>query len=194
MIESDSTFTPSQSDINTPNRSSWKPSRGVQGYNYTVSVLTNILTKREYLYREYFLNKGYNVNLPNYLTATPTNSLLNEVKHSYSFIDPTTFASEVQRDLYYERLLVQRFSLASSMLEFTSMFTDSRVLADTIFYLFNTDFSDDIGLNTELYKNQFRPMRKGISNMIRLHATGAIALPTEIRLHILASSKDIIHS
>ena len=30
--------------------------------------------------------------------------------------------------------------------------------------------------------------------MIRLHATGAIALPCEIRLQILASSKDVIHS
>lgn len=30
--------------------------------------------------------------------------------------------------------------------------------------------------------------------MIRLHATGAIAMPIEIRLHILASSKDVIHS
>ena len=46
----------------------------------------------------------------------------------------------------------------------------------------------------ELYKNQFRPMKKGVTNMIRLHATGAIAMPIEIRLHILASSKDVIHS
>jgi heme/copper-type cytochrome/quinol oxidase subunit 2 len=37
-------------------------------------------------------------------------------------------------------------------------------------------------------------MRKGISNMIRLHATGAMALPVEIRIQILASSKDVIHS
>jgi hypothetical protein len=37
-------------------------------------------------------------------------------------------------------------------------------------------------------------MRKGVSNMIRLHATGAIAMPIEIRLQILASSKDVIHS
>jgi len=48
--------------------------------------------------------------------------------------------------------------------------------------------------NNDLYKNQFRPLRKGVSNMIRLHATGAIAMPIEIRLHILASSRDIIHS
>jgi heme/copper-type cytochrome/quinol oxidase subunit 2 len=37
-------------------------------------------------------------------------------------------------------------------------------------------------------------MRKGVSNMIRLHATGAIAMPIEIRIQILASSKDVIHS
>ena len=46
----------------------------------------------------------------------------------------------------------------------------------------------------ELYKNQFRPLKKGVSNMLRLHATGAIALPIEIRLHILASSRDVSHS
>jgi hypothetical protein len=48
--------------------------------------------------------------------------------------------------------------------------------------------------NEELYKNQYRPMRKGVSNMIRLHATGAVAMPIELRLQILASSKDVIHS
>jgi len=37
-------------------------------------------------------------------------------------------------------------------------------------------------------------MRKGITNMVRLHATGAIAMPIEIRIQVLASSKDVIHS
>jgi hypothetical protein len=37
-------------------------------------------------------------------------------------------------------------------------------------------------------------MRKGINNMIKLHADGAVAMPTEIRLHVVTSSKDIIHS
>jgi hypothetical protein len=37
-------------------------------------------------------------------------------------------------------------------------------------------------------------MKKGVSNMIKLHATGAVAMPTETRLHLLASSKDVIHS
>ena len=45
-----------------------------------------------------------------------------------------------------------------------------------------------------LYKNQHRPLRKGINSMLRLHATGAVAMPIEVRLQILASSKDVIHS
>jgi heme/copper-type cytochrome/quinol oxidase subunit 2 len=54
--------------------------------------------------------------------------------------------------------------------------------------------SNGLNYNSELYKNQYRPMKKGVSSMIKLHATGAIAMPIEIRLHLLASSKDVIHS
>ena len=43
-------------------------------------------------------------------------------------------------------------------------------------------------------KSQHRPLKKGISNMLRLHATGTVAMPIEMRLQILASSRDIIHS
>jgi hypothetical protein len=61
------------------------------------------------------------------------------------------------------------------------------------FYLFG--FNDtSLGKNTDLFKSQYRPMKKGVTNMIRLQASGAIAMPIEIRLHILASSKDVIHS
>jgi len=63
------------------------------------------------------------------------------------------------------------------------------------FYFFGTENNTNkLGQNIDLYKNQFRPMKKGVTNMIRLHATGAVAMPIEIRLHILASSKDVIHS
>jgi heme/copper-type cytochrome/quinol oxidase subunit 2 len=53
---------------------------------------------------------------------------------------------------------------------------------------------NNLNNDTELLRNQYRPMKKGVSNMIKLHATGAIAMPTETRLHLLASSKDVIHS
>ena len=37
-------------------------------------------------------------------------------------------------------------------------------------------------------------MCKGITNMVRLYATEAASVPTEIRIRMLASSKDVIHS
>ena len=43
-------------------------------------------------------------------------------------------------------------------------------------------------------KSQYQPLRKGITNMIRIQSDKAIAMPIETRLQILAVSKDIIHS
>ena len=64
------------------------------------------------------------------------------------------------------------------------------------FYLNTTksNFYQDTQVAPQLLKSQYKPMRKGITNMVRLQATSAIAMPTEMRLHILASSKDVIHS
>lgn len=63
----------------------------------------------------------------------------------------------------------------------------------TFFYFFGSN-TQELNQNAELYKSQFRPLKKGISSMLRLHATGAIAMPIEIRLQVLASSRDVIHS
>ena len=62
--------------------------------------------------------------------------------------------------------------------------------------LFNEGDANDVDASTtaELLRNQYRPMKKGVSNMVKLHATGAVAMPIETRLHLLASSKDVIHS
>ena len=45
-----------------------------------------------------------------------------------------------------------------------------------------------------LEKNQYKQMKRGLTNLIRLQGNGAIALPSEIRIQILASSRDVIHS
>jgi hypothetical protein len=172
----------------------------VQSYNYTTSILIDILTKREYLYRQYFFNKGFTMNLPNYLTASPTNSLLQEVKSSFALIDPVSFSSEISREFLYQNTTFLKFNLVR---EFGNIaadtvnalpFNTNALTNYTFFYLLGTNKNTNLGRNMELYKNQFRPMKKGVTNMIRLHATGAIAMPIEIRLHILASSKDVIHS
>jgi heme/copper-type cytochrome/quinol oxidase subunit 2 len=61
------------------------------------------------------------------------------------------------------------------------------------FYLLGINSSTHSKI-ADIYKSQFRPLRKGIGSMLRLHATGAVAMPIEIRLQVLASSRDVIHS
>jgi len=153
------------------------------------------------LYREYFSNKGVAVNLPKYLTAAPNNPLLEEVKASFPFIDPVTFSTDVSRELFYQNTNVLKFMvLKDSLVTLSQMISKSPLNMSTttsplFYYFFGVDQTDTkLSQNLDLYKSQYRPMKKGVTNMIRLHATGAIAMPIEIRLHILASSKDVIHS
>jgi hypothetical protein len=161
----------------------------------------DILTKREYLYRQYFATKSYTTSLPKYLTAAPNNPLLEEVKASYPLIDPVVFSSELTREIFYSNSNFLKFVIIKDILNLVNNnIKDSSINLSGLtnylfFYLFNTDSSSsDLSKNSTLYKSQFRPMKKGVTNMIRLHATSAIAMPIETRLHILASSKDVIHS
>lgn len=98
---------------------------------------------------------------------------------------------ELQWDVFYNKLFLHFFDNYNFI---GNVISGNTFFSNLFLYLFNTDSVNKLGSNNDLYKSQFRPMRKGISNMIRLHATGAILLPIEVRLHILASSKDIIHS
>jgi hypothetical protein len=109
------------------------------------------------------------------------------------------FGSEsLREDLYYNSNFI-KFSLIKDLLHKSNDMIDNFGLNLNglnnylFFYMFGFNNSD-LGNNSALFKSQYRPMRKGVANMIRLQATGAIAMPTEIRLHILASSRDIIHS
>jgi hypothetical protein len=194
------TSTPSFSGINTPNRSSWQPESSLGSEYYNTAVLVDLLTKREFLYREYFLNKGYSINLPNYLTSNPNNPLIEEIKKSYPFTDPSSFSSELSREFLYQnnnfiKFLLTKDTLISAGEKLSNLGPNLSSITNYLFFYFldNTQNSD-LGKNKDLLKNQYRPLKKGVTNMIRLHATGAIAMPTEIRLHILASSRDVIHS
>jgi len=71
----------------------------------------------------------------------------------------------------------------------------TNTLNDALFYLFEIPGKvNKASAHNSSYKNQYRPIRKGITNMIKLHATGSVAMPINLRVHIVASSKDIIHS
>lgn len=140
------------------------------------------------------------MSIPKSLTVSPENSLLREIKASYPFIEPTTYSSEVTRELLYTNADFLRHSF---MIDFIKILNKQQgnlpinftLLSNYFVYLLGPKANyANIGSNYDLYKSQYRPMRKGITNMIRLQATNAIAMPTEIRLHILASSKDVIHS
>jgi hypothetical protein len=180
-------------------KSTWRPRSSIQSFYANTSKLIDILSRREHLYRLY-LSKSYNVEqLPQSLCATPSNPLLMELKSSFLFNDPATFGSEISRDFMYgSNHFLKSLYFQSAM---RSLFMSvgevpanlNSLLRFSFFYFLGSDLTAN-GKNPELYKSQFRPLRKGISSMLRLHATGAVAMPIEIRLQVLASSRDVIHS
>jgi len=168
-------------------------------YYYNVSKLSDILSKREYLYRQFFENSLQVPNLPKHLCATPNNSIITEVKSSFLFVDPVNYSSEYSRDYIYTTAPYFKFAYLKSAAQSISNKIDSLPINTsmltnyTLFYFFNSE-TNNLGRNQDLYKDQYRPLKKGISSMLRLHATGAVAMPIEIRLQVLASSRDVIHS
>jgi hypothetical protein len=192
--------TPTHSGLNRPNSVTWSPIRGLQSHYYSTAILSDILSKREHLYRSFFKNRSGVVSIPKSLTVSPENSLLQEVKSAYPFIEPTTYSSEITRELLYSNTDFLRHSFTLDFIKIlnkqqSNLPINFGLLSNYFIYLLGPKSNySGIGNNYDIYKSQYRPMRKGITNMIRLQATNAIAMPTEIRLHILASSKDVIHS
>jgi len=125
---------------------------------------------------------------------------LEEIRSSFLLIDPITYSSEYSRDLYYTSLEYFKFILFKDLAlnlsnKISLLPLNTSLINEYLFFYFSrSTVSNKLGNNQELYKSQFRPLKKGISNMLRLQGTGAVAMPIEIRLQILASSKDVIHS
>jgi hypothetical protein len=132
------------------------------------------------------------------LTANPQHLFLKEIKSSFLYIDKIVQQNEYSREIYFFSLNYFNYLLLSTYRDYLSNSLNLSSTGDSLFfYFFNSTFlkpSIKSNNGVELFKNQYRPMKKGISNMVRLHATGAIAMPTEMRIQILASSKDVIHS
>lgn len=157
------------------------------------------MSRREHLYRHYLERVQGQTSLPKSLAATPSNSLFKEVKASFLFADPAVYSSEYSRDSLYTASPYFKFVLLSNLVSTASSTLESLPLNTSLFtkyllfYFFGAE-DNTMGRSTELVKSQFRPLKKGISSMLRLHATGAVAMPIEIRLQVLASSRDVIHS
>jgi hypothetical protein len=158
----------------------------------------DILSKREYLYKQLYLNSGFKPILPINLLSSPQNPLLLELQNLPNNIDPVNMSLEGGRDLLYSNSINLNTGLIKDLFLYinsTSTLLNTSLIANHLMVkLFGVYIPTNTNINTDFYKNQYVPMKKGVSSMIKLHATGAIAMPIETRLHILASSKDVIHS
>ena len=188
-------FNPTFSSINTYAKSFWRPYSSSQSYYYTMTTLIDFLTKREFIYRNYLELNNKLIQTPTEILSTPTNPLISEIESVFNFNEPTTFSTEYSREVYYNSLEFFQYNTIRNLLSSTqNLPINVSFMNDFFFYLFGTKVSSKNGNMLELYKNPHRPLKKGITNMLRLHATGAVALPIELRLQILASSRDVIHS
>jgi hypothetical protein len=171
------------------------PAAPIANYYHQISILTDILTKREYFYRELLFSKKKIVNLPNYVLTNPKNTLIHDLKSVFLFTNPTTFNNEYSRDVYYNVLEYFNFSVFKpALLNLGTILGLPNYFINAFEQLFYKSRNFTSNNQRDLMRSQYRPMRKGINNMIRLHGTGAVAMPIEMRLQVLASSKDVIHS
>jgi hypothetical protein len=150
------------------------------------------------LYRELFLKSKKIVSLPKTLTASPSHPLLLEIKTSFNFFDKIYLNSEYSREAYLFSLDFFNYTYFKIFYSNLNKYVNFNKTFDSfLFFFFDSNLPKEKQFSEYsqlLNKNQYRPLKKGISNMVRLHATGAIAMPIEIRIQVLASSKDVIHS
>jgi len=145
------------------------------------------------MYRQFFELNYRLVDLPKDLKASPSHPLLEEVLSNFNFNDPSDFSSEYERDLVYSSLRFFKMILLREILTYGGGL-EHLPMTTYLTYLFGLGVIEKKDNSIELFKNPFKPLRKGVSSMLRLHATGALAAPIEVRLQILASSRDVIHS
>ena len=194
-------FAYSNSGNNTYFKSTYQPRSSIQSYYTSLSMLIDILSHREYLYRLVLSNKFTLSSLPQNLSVSPANPLVNELRSSFLFSDPSTFSSESTRELLYYPSKELQLNYLQDFFKWLYPTSSIRYVSKGSYqpftylaHFFSDSRARTTGHNSDLMKSQFRPLKKGISSMLRLHATGAVAMPIELRLQVLASSRDVIHS
>lgn len=141
-------------------------------YNFFLTKLNDILSRREYLVRQLLQNKLQTPYLHKNYVTSPDNTLFQALKSSFNYVLYDFYDADVNRFTYSKFVELNKLNFLWGL---------------------NTNLYNNIVTQSPL-KSQFRPMKKGIANMVKIHANGAIALPIEMRLQVLASSRDVIHS
>lgn len=173
LNKSGSYFINSRSNLFNKGSSFWKPFNNLESYIYSITQLIDILNKREYIFREYSYSKLGSINVPSSYVTSPENPIILDFKSSYNFLNFNSNNSEFSKDVYFNFLNLYDNYLNKNL---------------------NLNIKNDLNFSDNSLKSQYKPMKKGPTNMIRLHATGAVAIPIETRIQMMSSSKDVIHS
>tara|TARA_B110000008_G_scaffold257577_1_gene275864 strand:- start:360 stop:614 length:255 start_codon:yes stop_codon:yes gene_type:complete len=75
------------------------------------------------IYRTFFKNNSNIINIPKSLTVSLNNSILNDVKESYLFIDPTTYSSEITREFLYQNTSFLQYTFIKDFLQLFNKLT-----------------------------------------------------------------------
>lgn len=196
-------FFPANSLAWAPSRSSWRMVGFMQSYYYYGSKLADILTKREYLFRDFLLRKGKLIKIPDNYIASPKHFSFSDLRNglvaadaSFRELDavrhtsphlPIVFEYFVLRSYYNQIASYLPFPTLTKLL-INLMATENESLE------LNGRFDDLLYKRSRVQRSQYRALRRGSSNMIRLHATASMAMPVHTRVHLFASSRDVIHS
>jgi len=155
------------SNFLVPSRNYWR-SPNSNSYSYYINLITDILVKREYLFRKLLKNSSSNlIELPNTFITSPSNPIIVDFK---SILNYNSILDNFNENNKYKS---NKF--------FTKIKTNSLIQ--------KLNYNDFI-----LKKSQYKHMRKSISNMIRIQADKSVAMPTDTRIQLLTVSRDIIHS
>jgi len=149
---------PASSGTSTPGRASGKPLSLAQSYHYSVSILIDLLIKREYLYRTFLRFNEMDACTSNYLVASPRNTLLREVKYAFPFYDPSSYSSEVSREFFYTNTNFLKLSLLNQALKVSiNLWNYTGIKVDYLsnylfFYVIDLNKPFQAGTHLELFK------------------------------------------
>jgi hypothetical protein len=153
--------------------------------------------------RNLLLSKNSLVKLPFHYTASPHHPLFKDIRAGLFFSDAQLSSIEATHAAFNSNKLSFEFFAVQTFYEYLATLCPYTNLTNYLMSLIMSSQQTparNSGLDGVLYrtdiarKSQYRTIKRGVSNMVRLHATGAMALPVVTRLHIFASSRDVIHS
>jgi hypothetical protein len=149
------------------------------------------------------LSKNAIIKIPFQYTASPQHPLFDDLRSGLLFVNSGQTNLEQSRLNFSVEKLSFEYYAVKTFYEYLSTFCPYTSVTSYLMSLIMSSKqtpAQNSGLNEISYqtdvprRSQYRIIKRGVSNMVRLHATGAMALPVCSRLHIFASSRDVIHS